>query len=176
MENKVIETIINRRSIKKYIKDKQIEDDKLEKILKAGSYAANGMGMQSPLIIAVQDKDDIDTLRKMNVEIMGTPDRDPFYGAPTVVIVLADKARNTGTEDGSLVIGNMMLAAEALGIGSCWIHRAREEFESDKGKALLKKWGINGNYIGVGHCILGYADGDKPTAKPRKADYIKIIK
>ena len=97
---------------------------------------------------------------------------DPFYGAPTVIIVLADKNRGTCVEDGSLVIGNMMNAAASLGVGSCWIHRAKEVFESSEGKELLKKWGIHGDYIGVGNCILGYADGELPAAKPRKENYI----
>lgn len=176
MENQILTAIKERRSVKKYITDKQVEEDKLKLILEAGTYAANGMGMQSPIIIAVQNKKDRETLRRMNAEIMGNPQMDPFYEAPTVVVVLADKSRRTNVEDGSLVIGNMMLAAESLGVSSCWIHRAKEEFEKEEGKALLKKWGINGDYIGVGHCILGYADGEKPKAKPRKDNYARIIK
>ena len=109
----------------------------------------------------------------MNAKIMGVDNMDPFYGAPVVLIVLADKSRPTCVYDGSLVMGNLMLEAEEQGIGSCWIHRAKEEFESEEGKALLKKWGIEGDYAGIGHCILGYAaEGGEAPAKPRKEDYV----
>ena len=172
--NDVILNMIERRSVKKY-KDTQINDDDLQLILEAGKYAANGMGAQSPIMIVLQDKETIKEYSKMNAAVMGS-DKDPFYGAPTVVIVLADKNRGTCVEDGSLVIGNMMNAAHSLGIGSCWIHRAYQVFESDEGKALLKKWGIEGEYRGVGNCILGYLDGDYPKAKDRKDNYVYYVK
>ena len=152
--------------------DRQVEEETLQAILRAGTYAATGMNRQSPVIVAVQDKDTIETLRRMNAAIMGREGTDPFYGAPTVVIVLADPAVRTCVEDGSLVMGNMMNAAFSLGVDSCWIHRAREEFESEEGKALLEKWGINKLLRGVGHLILGYRKGDLPEVKPRKEDYI----
>ena len=176
MDNEILKTIKARRSVRKYIHEKQIDDETLRLILEAGTFAATGMGRQSPIIIAVQNQEDIYIMRRLNATIMGNPNSDPFYGAPTVVVVLADKNIGTRTEDGSLVIGNMMLAAESLGISSCWIHRAKETFNTDEGKLLLKKWGISGDYEGVGNCILGYLDGEKPIAKERKADYIKIIK
>lgn len=172
--NEIMNAILERRSVKKY-QDRQVPEEVLDQILEAGTYAANGMGAQSPLIVAVQNPETRDRLSRMNAEIMGTS-ADPFYGAPTVVVVLADANRPTCVEDGSLVIGNMMLAAWSLGVNSCWIHRARQEFDSEEGRALLKEWGIEGNYIGVGHCILGYAAGDIPAAKPRKADYIRKIR
>ena len=103
-------------------------------------------------------------------------DIDPFYGAPTVRVVFADKTKMTYIEDGSLVLGNLMNAAHSLGIGSCWIHRAKEEFETEEGKELLKEWNIPDNYVGIGHCILGYIDGDLPEPKHRKEDYVTIIK
>lgn len=134
------------------------------------------MGAQSPIIIAIQDKDTIDQLARMNATIMGNENAAPFYGAPTVVVVLAEKEFITHVEDGSLVLGNMMLAAYTLGIGSCWIHRAEEEFITAEGKLLLKKWGYEGDYVGIGHCILGYPDGELSEAKPRKEDYVTIIK
>ncbi len=115
-----------------------------------------------------KDKETIKQLSKMNAEIMGS-DTDPFYGAQTVVIVLADKNIPTYLYDGSLVMGNLMNAAEAIGVESCWIHRAKEEFESEEGKAVLKKWGIDGDYEGIGHCVLGY--GEKAPLKPRKGIY-----
>lgn len=110
----------------------------------------------------------------MNAAIMGT-DTDPFYGAPVVLIVLADKSRPTYLYDGSLVMGNMMNAAHSLGLGSCWIHRAKEEFESEDGKELLKKWGVEGDYEGIGHCVIGYVEGDYPETKPRKEDYVYYV-
>ena len=133
------------------------------------------MGMQSPIIVAVTNKEVRDRLSRMNAAIMGT-DTDPFYGAPVVLVVLADKNRPTHVYDGSLVMGALMDAAYSLGVGSCWIHRAKEEFESEEGKALLKEWGIEGDYEGIGHCILGYAKGETPKAKPRKEDYIHYIR
>ena len=164
--NETLQTLKNRRSVRAYL-PKQIKEEELQQILEAGIYAPTGMGAQSPIMVVVQDKETISYLSKLNAEVMGSTS-DPFYGAPTVIIVLADKNRGTCVEDGSLVIGNMMNAAASLGVGSCWIHRAKEVFESSEGKELLKKWGIHGDYIGVGNCILGYADGELPAAKPRK--------
>ena len=172
--NETIKTIVSRRSIRSYLPD-EISQEKLDEILKAGTYAATGMGMQSPIIVAVTNKEVRDKLSKMNAEIMGT-DTDPFYGAPVVVVVLADKNRPTHVYDGSLVMGALMDAAYSLEIGSCWVHRAKEEFESPEGKALLKEWGIEGEYEGIGHCILGYPKGDIPKAKPRKENYIHYVK
>ena len=137
-------------------------------------FAPTGMGMQSPKIVVVQDKETIEELSKMNAKIMGVTS-DPFYGALTVLIVLADKNRNTYLEDVSLVMGNLMNAAHAVGVASCWIHRAKEEFESEEGKEILKSLGIEGDYEGIGHCILGYADGPAPKAAPRKDSYVYHI-
>ena len=170
----VLETIKSRRSIRKYKSD-MVPQDKLEKIIEAGTYAATGMGKQSPIIVAVTNKELRDKLSAMNAKIMGT-NTDPFYGAPVVLIVLADKSRPTYLYDGSLVMGNLMLEAEAQGIGSCWIHRAKEEFESDEGKEILKSLGIEGDYEGIGHCVLGFADGPAPKAAPRKDSYVYYVK
>ena len=172
--NEAIKTLTERRSIRAYKPDMIPEDD-LNQILKAGPYVATGRGMQSPIIVAVTNKETRDKLSQMNAGIMGT-DMDPFYGAPIVLVVLADKNLPTYLYDGSLVMGNLMNAAHSLGIGSCWIHRAKEEFESEEGKALLKEWGIEGNYEGIGHCILGYPKDAVPEAKPRKTDYIHYVK
>ena len=171
--SEVLDKIKSRRSIRKYRSD-MIPQDKLEKIIEAGTYAATGMGMQSPIIVAVTDKATRDQLSAMNAKIMGV-NSDPFYGAPVVLIVLADKSRPTYLYDGSLVMGNLMLEAEAQGVGSCWIHRAKEEFESEEGKEILKSLGIEGDYEGIGHCILGYADGPAPKAAPRKDSYVYHI-
>ena len=170
----VLETIKSRRSIRKYKSD-MVPQDKLEKIIEAGTYAATGMGKQSPIIIAVTNKELRDKLSAMNAKVMGV-NSDPFYGAPVVLIVLADKSRPTYVYDGSLVMGNLMLEAEAQGIGSCWIHRAKEEFESEEGKELLKSLGIEGDYEGIGHCVLGYTDGPAPKAAPRKDSYVYYVK
>ena len=172
MENKVIDALVSRRSIRSY-RPEQIKDEELEAILKAGTYAASGRNRQSAIMIAVQDAQTVALLSKMNAEIMGS-NIDPFYGAPTVIVVLADKTVPTHFEDGCLVMGNLMNAAYAVGVDSCWIHRAREEFESEEGKALLREWGVENaeNYVGIGHCILGYRDCEYPAPIPRKENYI----
>lgn len=171
--NETIKNLIERRSCRKY-STTQIKEEELNSVLKAGEYAPTGMGRQSPIILVLQNKEKIEKLSKLNAKIMGT-DKDPFYGAPTVLIVLADKNIGTYKEDGSLVLGNLMNAAYSIGLGSCWIHRAKEEFETDEGKELLKEWNIPENYVGIGHCILGYPE-EKSEAKPRKEDYIRFIK
>ena len=173
--SEVLDKIKSRRSIRKYRSD-MIPQDKLEKIIEAGTYAATGMGKQSPIIIAVTNKELRDKLSAMNAKIMGVDNMDPFYGAPVVLIVLADKSRPTYVYDGSLVMGNLMLAAHDLGIGSCWIHRAKEEFETPWGKELLKSLGIEGEYEGIGHCALGYVDGEYPKAAPRKENRVFYVK
>ena len=164
-----IEFIESRRSIRSYKPD-MVPDDIIDRIVEAGTYAATGMGKQSPIIITVKDRAMRDRLSKMNAKIMGA-DIDPFYGAPVVLIVLADRSMPTHIYDGSLVMGNLMLAAHALGIGSCWIHRAKEEFDSPEGKKILADLGIEGDYEGIGHCILGYIDGEYPEPKPRKENW-----
>ena len=163
-------TLKTRRSCRAY-KPELIEEEKLNAILEAGTYAATGMGKQSPIILAVTDRALRDRLSKMNAAVMGA-DMDPFYGAPEVVIVLANKDIPTYLYDGSLVMGNMMNAAADLGVASCWIHRAKEEFESEEGRAILKDLGIEGNYEGIGHLILGYAAKPENAPAPRKAGYI----
>ncbi len=164
--NEVIRALKERRSVRAY-RPEQISEDDLAQILEAGTYAPSGMGAQSAIMVVVQDPETIARLSKLNAAVMGA-NTDPFYGAPTVIVVLANQDRGTWLEDGSLVMGNLMNAAHSLGLGSCWIHRAREVFASDEGQALLRQWGIQGNYAGVGHCILGYPAGPLPEAKPRK--------
>lgn len=175
MTNEVLSAIAARRSCRAYLPE-QIKPEELDAVTAAGTWAPTGMGRQSPVIIAVQDKATRDELSRLNASVMGA-DRDPFYGAPTVVVVLADKAAMTCVEDGALVLGDMLLAASTLGLGSCWIHRARETFEMPEGKALLQKWGLDPEqYIGVGNCILGYpAPGGEKPAAPRKADYVRKV-
>lgn len=172
-ENTVLNAIKTRRSIRKYKSD-MIPGEILDQIIEAGTYAATGMNRQSPIIVAVTDRETRDRLSRLNGEIMGT-DSDPFYGAPVVLIVLADKSSPNYIYDGSLVMGNLMLAAHALGIGSCWIHRAKQEFERPEGKEILKSLGIEGDYEGIGHCILGYVDGEYPEAAERKKDWVYRI-
>ena len=174
MNNEVLKAMKTRRSIRKY-KPEQITDEQLDAILEAGTYAATGMGKQSPVIVVVQKPELIAKLSKMNAAVMGSSN-DPFYGAPTVLIVLADPEIGTYHEDGSLVMGNLMLAAHSLGLGSCWIHRAKETFEREEGKAILKELGIEGDYEGIGNCVIGYAKEPAKEAAPRKADYVHYIK
>lgn len=171
MDNQILQAMRERRSIRAYLPT-LVEEEKLQAILEAGKYAANGRGMQAATMVVVQDAETREQLRKMNATVLGNPDMDPFYGAPTVVVVLADKNHTTAVEDGSLVMGNLMLAAHSVGVDSCWIHRAKEMFASEEGKELLKKWGLEGEYIGVGNCILGYRDCEIPVAKPRKEDFV----
>ena len=161
-----LESIKTRRSIRKYKSD-PVPQELLNKIIDAGLYAPSGMGRQATIILTVTNKEVRDQLSKLNARIMGT-DTDPFYGAPAVLIVLAKKDCPTGIYDGSLVMQNMMLAAHELGLGSCWIHRAKEEFELPEGRELLKSLGIEDEYEGIGHCIIGYADGDAPSPAERK--------
>ena len=171
--NDVIKTIKERRSIRSY-KNEQIKDAELDTILEAGEYAASGMGSQASVIVSVQDPEDIAIMSGLNAKVMGM-DIDPFYGAPTVVIVFADpEVTATPVEDGSLVIGNMMLAAFSIGVDSCWVHRAMEVFDTEEGRALKAKWGVGDSYIGIGNCILGYRDGELPVAPERKPG--RIIK
>ncbi|MCC8131294.1 MAG: nitroreductase family protein [Oscillospiraceae bacterium] len=166
-----LQDLKTRRSCRKY-RDEQIKDCELDAILEAGTYAPTGMGKQSPIIVAVQNKADIDELSRLNSKVMGR-DVDPFYGAPTVVVVLVPASFPTGRDDGNMVIANLLNAAHAVGVDSCYIYRAREVFEMDEGKALLKKWGIEGDYVGVGNVILGYGDeGGTREAAERKAGYI----
>lgn len=160
----MLKAIKNRRSVRKYTNDAVSRED-IEKVVEAGLWAASGMGRQDTKIIAVLNKELRGKLSIMNAKIMGK-ETDPFYGAPVVLVVLYKSDCPTGIYDASLVIGDMMLMASSLGLGSCWIHRAREEFESDEGKEILKSLGIDGNWTGAGHCILGYA-ADTPAAAAR---------
>ena len=165
-----IQDLTTRRSVKRY-QPTQINRADLEKILKAGMNAPSGMGRQSAVMVVVQEPETVKQLSRMNAEVMGVH-TDPFYGAPTVIVVFADKEVPTCKEDGSLVMGNLLNAAHALGLGSCWVHRAKEVFDSAEGKALMKKWGLKDSLEGIGHCILGYGEGPEPAEKPRKDDYI----
>ena len=171
--NEVIKAIKNRRSVKSYKPD-AVPDELLDAILEAGTYAPTGRNMQSPIIIAVTDKTVRDRLAKLNAEVMGM-DGDPFYGAPAVLVVLADKSRMTYIYDGSLVMENLMLAAHSLGLGSCWIHRAKEVFDSKEGKEILASLGIEGEYEGIGNCIVGYTDLPPAERKLRKENYVYKI-
>ena len=170
--NKAMENLMNRRSIRKY-KPQQITQEELGAVLQAGVCAPSAKNLQSATIVVVQDKETIEYMSRLNAQIGGFK-IDPFYGAPTVLVVLADANNANAVADGSLVMGNLMNAAHAMGLGSCWINRAKELFAMPEGKALLEKWGIEGDYIGVGNCILGYAD-ESPEIKPRKDNYIYYV-
>ena len=169
--NETLKVLKERRSVRKY-KAEQIRDEELNAILEAGTWAPSGMGLQSAVMVVVQDPATIAKLSKANAEIQGKPGTDPFYGAPTVVVVLGDGEKLNWLQDGSLVMGNLMTAAASLHIGSCWINRAMEYFDTAEGKDLLKQWGLPETYRGVGNCVLGYVDGDLPAPKPRKGGWI----
>ena len=164
--NETIHALLTRRSVRAYLPE-QVPEQLLDAVLEAGLYAPSGMNTQGVRLVAVRDRETRDNLSKLNGAVMGS-DRDPFYGAPCVIVVLADPEIYGGwVEDGALALGNMMNAAHALGLGSCWIHRARQVFDSPEGKELLRKWGLPENLRGVGNCILGYP-AQIPDARPRK--------
>ncbi|AEF86534.1 6,7-dihydropteridine reductase [Treponema primitia ZAS-2] len=173
MSKSTLKDLKTRRSVRSYKPD-QITDEELDLILEAGTWAPTGAGSQSPVIVAVQNKTLINKLQKLNAEVLNNPKAKPFYGAPTVLAVLVDKSKPTPLEDGALVLGNLQNAAWAVGVDSCWIHRAKQVFESEEGKALLKKWKLDSDtYFGVGFCLLGYAkEGPRPKPAARKAGYI----
>ena len=168
-----LEAIVTRRSCRSFT-SRQVDQATLDRILEAATYAPSGMGRQPWKFVVLRDAADIARLSAMNARIMGVSS-DPFYGAPTVVVVLVDPSVPTCVEDGSLALGTMMVAAEALGVGSCWVHRAREEFDSDEGKALLAGWGIEGAWRGVGHCVLGYPAQEPAKPKPRKQGIVSYV-
>lgn len=166
--NEIIKAMKERRSIRKFKAEIPKKAD-LDQIVEAGLYAANGRGRQSPIILAITNKELRAKLTEANRKIMGAADgTDPFYGAPAIFVVLANKEVHTYVYDGSLVIGNMMLAAHSLGLGSIWIHRAKEEFEKSEWQELLKKLGVEGDYEGIGHCAVGYMDCELPPVIERK--------
>ncbi len=168
------ETVFSRTSTKKYKSDK-VPKDLIEKILEAGKYSPTGRNLQAPIILAVTNKEVRDRLSALNAKILGVGEGvDPFYNAPVVLVVLAKKSVNTHVYDGSIVMENMLLAAQALGLGACWIHRAKEMFETEEGIALLKSLGIDEEYEGIGNCIVGYSE-TKSEAKPRKENWVYYI-
>ena len=167
--------LLPRRSIRKF-KPQQITDAELEAVLNAGKYAPTAKGTQSPLMVAVQNAEDIAVMSRVNARVWGKQEFDPFFGAPTVVVVFAEGGNPNGVQDASLVLGNLLNAAHAIGLGGCWINRAKETFELPEGRALMEKWGLKGDWVGVGNCILGYADCDQPKPAPRKDGYAIVIK
>ena len=168
-----LQAMLTRKSIKKYKPD-PVSKELIDQIIEAGLNAPSGLNKQSPIIIAVTNKEVRDQLSKLNAGKDPFFRSDPFYGAPVVLVVLADKSVFTNVYDGSLVMENLQLAAHALGLGACWIHRAKETFETEEGKAILKSLGIEGEYEGIGNCIVGYPDHD-PDKKPRKEGRVYYI-
>lgn len=169
-----LEIVKTRRSCRSY-KAEQISDEELNKVLEAGTYAPTSRGMQAPYIVAVQNKEQMNLLAAMNAEVMGVS-FNPYYNAPTYVIVLAPENANNPVQDGSCILENMMLEAHALGLGSCWIHREREMFEKPEAKKLLADWGLPQNLIGIGALALGYPAEKPAEAKPRKEGYYRVIR
>ena len=173
MKTEFLDLLLTRRSVRAYKPD-PVPEALLEEVLRAGTYAPTGGGRQSPVLVAVTDKAARDEISRLNAAVMGK-DTDPYYGAPTILLVFADSERNTCVEDGSCVLNTLMLAAHAVGLCSCWIHREREMFETPEGRALMKRWGLPDRLIGIGALALGYPEGEAPAAKPRKPDYIVRI-
>ncbi len=169
----ILELIKSRRSVKKFKSD-PVPKELIEKIVEAGSWAPTGRNWQSPIILAVTNKELRDKLSRLNFLSDSDKRVDPFYGAPVVLVVLADKTKHTYVYDGSLVMGNMLLEAHSLGLGACWIHRAKETFNSGEGKAILKELGIEGEYEGIGNCVVGYPDMT-PADKPRKENWVYYV-
>ena len=170
--NEIIKAMEERRSIRKFKSEMPKKED-LQQIVEAGLYAANGMGRQATITVAVTNKELRDKLSAINCKIGGWDEGiDPFYGAPAILIVLAEKDWRNRVYDGSLVMGNMMLAAHSLGLGSIWIHRAKEEFEMPEYQQLLKELGVEGEWEGIGHCAVGYFDGEMPKAAERKPNRV----
>lgn len=171
MSNEALNAMKERRSIRKFKPD-AVDKKIVDQIIEAGLYAASGHGKQGAIIISVTDKELRDKIMEMNRKIGGWNEGfDPFYGAPEMLIVLGDKSVPTYVYDGSLVMGNLMLAAHTLGVGSCWIHRAKQEFETEEGKAILKELGIEDDFEGIGHCAIGYPAEEKDII-PRKENRV----
>lgn len=172
MSDAMLKELKERRSIRNYKPD-MVPDSLIEQVIEAGLYAASSCNDQDAVIVAVTNRELRDRLAEVNRQVGGFPeDMDPFYGAPVVLIVLGNKNSTTAVHDGSLIMGNLMQAAHAVGLGSCWIHRAKDEFEMEEFKAILKELGAEGEYVGVGHCILGYVDGEYPKAPERKPNRV----
>lgn len=171
--NSVTEAIKKRRSVKCYKSD-AVPRELIDEVIEAGICAASGRNLQSPIVLAITDKMTRNKLSAANAAVLGM-EKDPFYNAPAVLVVFVPKSCHTGIYDGSLVMGNMMLAADSLGLGSCWIHRAREVFNTDEWRGLIKSLGIEGEYEGVGNLILGYPDCDRPAPIPRKENRVFYI-
>ena len=174
MENEVIKAIRERRSIRRFTNE-QITDEELQTILEAGTWAATGKGLQDPWIGAVQNEHQCQQLREMNAAIMGVTS-DPYYGAPTLIFVFASQDWFNNTRDGSLVLGNMMLAAHAIGLGSCWINREEQMFATAEGRQLMYEWGLPEGLMGIGALSVGYPASCLKTVKARKKDYYRVIK
>lgn len=168
-----LQLLKTRRSVRKF-KSTEVDQTVLDRVLEAATFAPSGAGRQSAQIVVLQDKETLDQLRKMNAEVLGAKS-DPYYGAPTIVLVLAAKDAPTPVEDGACLLTYMMLAAHEEQLATVWVHREREIFDSPEGKSLLTKWGLSDAYIGIGALAIGYADGDYPNPAPRRPDYIKKV-
>ncbi|OUO47568.1 diguanylate cyclase [Olsenella sp. An285] len=165
--NEVLSAIRSRRSVRAYT-DEMPSRELIDQVIESGIWAASGKNLQGPIVVAVTNRELRDRLSRMNLEVLGTPGgKDPFFGAPVVLVVLAPREQANRLYDGSLVMGNLMLAAHSLGLGSCWVHRARQEFDTEEGEAILAELGIEGDYEGIGHCVLGYP-AEEPADRPRR--------
>lgn len=176
LNNPVLNALKERRSVRQY-SPRQITDEELQAVLEAGTFAPTSMGRQDPWIVAVQNPEQVALLARLNARVLGS-DSNPYYDAPTLVLVFASDSpdRPNAPLDAALVLGNMMNAAHAIGLGSCWIHREKEIFSSREGQDLMRQWGLPEGLMGVGALALGYPAGGQSVAKPRKANYYRIVK
>lgn len=170
-----LEAMKTRRSVRGFDPERMPQQELIDKVLEAGTYAPTGMGRQSPVIVEITNRGVRDRLSVLNAEVMGSK-ADPFYGAPVIIAVLASRERPTCVYDGSLVMGNLLNAIHAVGLGGCWIHRAKEIFNSEEGKQMLADWGIHGDYEGIGFCAVGYPKREPQKPAARKPDYVYYVK
>ena len=176
MDNPVIRALLERRSCRRFDPERMPTDEEINTLLECGKYAANGCGFQNTKMLVVRDRAVRDQLCRMNAEIWGKPAIDPFYGAPMIIIVLAKAGWRNAQYDGALVMGNLMLAAHAQGIDSIWIHRAKEEFETEEGREILRRAGIDPDeWEGIGHCAIGFRNHSIPAPRERKPDFVHYL-
>lgn len=177
MTNETLQTLKNRRSCRAF-KPEAIPEDVLNAVLDAGTWAPNAWDKQSASIIAIRDEASRAVLTHLSQELAaeaGEDTPDPLYGAPVVVLITAEKDSESGLEDGSLVAGNIMNAAQSVGLGSCWVNTARKILEMPIGKAMLMKWGVTEPVTGVAFVVLGWPTEKPEEPRARKENYIRIV-
>lgn len=173
MNEEMLRGLKERRSCRSF-RSEQITDEELRLVLEAGTFAPTAKGSQSPVIVAVQNPEEVAAVSALNARF--GPNQNPYYGAPTILLVLVPAGGYLGELDGAAVLTNLVNGAHAVGLGSCWINRPQFMFETNEGREMLKRWGIEGSWKGVGSVALGYAAADPTPPKPRKENYCVIVK